>query len=79
MSKRRTIGDVVQIPLGEGWHCYARVFPEASLAFYDFRESKVSTPDVVIKRPVLFIVAVMDSAIKKGRWPILGHIPRGLS
>lgn len=39
------------------------------------RESKVSPPDVVIKRPVLFIVAVMHSAIKKGRWPILGHIP----
>jgi hypothetical protein len=73
--KKRTVGDVVQVPLGEGWHSYARVLPEVSVAFYDSRERELRTPNEVVKRPILFIVAVMNSAFKKGRWPIVGHIP----
>jgi hypothetical protein len=72
--QKRTVGDIVKIPLGDGLHSYARVLPEASLAFYDARSSEDLPIEEVIRRPVLFIIAVMNHAIKKGRWPVVGHI-----
>jgi hypothetical protein len=72
--RKRAIGDIVKIPLGDGTHTYARVLPEASLAFYDSRETKELAVEDVIKNPILFFVAVMHHAIKKGRWPIVGHV-----
>jgi hypothetical protein len=74
-STKRTVGDIVKIPLGDGWQCYARVLPEAALAFYDSRNNRDLPIEKVIERPVLFVVPVMHHAIKGGRWPVIGHIP----
>lgn len=71
---KRTVGDIVKIPLGDGTHAYARVLSEASFAFYDSRGTEDLPTDRVIDLPVLFIVAVMNHAIKKKRWPIVGHV-----
>ncbi|MGA3210294.1 MAG: immunity 26/phosphotriesterase HocA family protein [Terriglobales bacterium] len=73
-SKKRTVGDIVKIPLGNGTHIYARVLPDATFAFYDSHVSEELALQTVLERPVLFFVAVMDRAIMKGRWPIVGHI-----
>lgn len=73
--KKRTVGDIVQIPLGDGTHTYARVLHEASFAFYDSRTNEDLTVDRITSRPILFFVPVMDRAIKEGRWSIVGHAP----
>ena len=73
--KKRTVGDIVQIPLGDGTHTYARVLPEASFAFYDSRTTEDLTVEQVIGRQILFFVAVMNHAITEGRWTIIGHVP----
>jgi len=74
-APKRVVGDIVKIPLGDGWHSYARVLPEASYAFYDSRVNGDDPVEEIIARPILFFAAVMGYAIKKSRWPIVGHVP----
>jgi|SRR5882762_1686079 len=77
-SKKRTVGDIVEIPLGDETHTYAHVLQEASFGVYDCRVHEELTMEQVVSRPVLFFVAVMDYAIKTGRWRIVGHSPLDL-
>jgi hypothetical protein len=70
-SKKRNVGDVVKIPLGDGTHTYAH----ASFAVYDCRGADELAVEQIVSRPVLFFVAVMHHAVKKGRWPIMGNSP----
>lgn len=51
-SIKRKVGDIVRIALGDGMHTYARVLPEASFAFYDYRGTEQLSVDQVINRPV---------------------------
>jgi len=74
-SQKRTVGDIVEIPLGDGTHTYARVLPEATFAFYDCRTTETVPISEVVTKPLLFFVAVMNRAIKEKRWPVVGHIP----
>lgn len=73
--QRRIVGDVVQIPLGDGTHTYARVLPEASFAFYDSRTSAEIEIANVVNLPVLFFIAVSTEAIRDRRWRVVGHVP----
>jgi hypothetical protein len=73
--QRRREGDVVKISLGEGLHSYARVLPHAVLAFYDCFTHEELPLDRILSCPVLFKVPVMDSAVKSGRWPVVGSAP----
>jgi hypothetical protein len=73
--KRRTVGDIVKVPLGDGNHVYARVLPDASFAFYDSRAEEELPLQQVIRKKILFYIAVVDHAVKGGRWPVVGHIP----
>ena len=75
MPNKRTVGDIVKIPLGDGTHTYARVLPHASFAFYDSRVNRDLTVEDIVKKPILFFLAVMHYAVKKGRWSIVGHVP----
>jgi hypothetical protein len=72
---KRIEGDVVKIPLGDGTHVYARTLQDASFAFYDARVSEELAVEWVVTRPILFYLAVMDSAVKGGRWPVIGNVP----
>jgi hypothetical protein len=47
----------------------------ASYCFYDSRGTIDLLAEQVINQPILFFAAVMDSAIKSGRWPIVAHLP----
>jgi Immunity protein 26 len=77
MEKRhkRRVGDVVEIDLGDGFHAYARILNEASFAVYDCRCDTELPLAEILKRPVLFRLAVMDWAVKKGRWKVIGGSP----
>lgn len=76
MRQQRTVGAIVEIPFESGKKSYARILGESSFAFYDY----VNTgQDVVladlITCPILFIVAVYDDAVTRGRWVKIGRIP----
>jgi hypothetical protein len=73
--QQRNIGDVVKIDLGDGFHSYARVLQDASFAVYDCRTQDDLPMVQILFNPILFWVAVMDSAVKKGRWTIVGSAP----
>jgi hypothetical protein len=73
--QRRRAGDVVRIDLGAGFHTYARVLPQASFAFHDCRlVGEASLPEILASQ-ILFRIAVMNHAVKTGRWPVIGHEP----
>jgi hypothetical protein len=73
--QRRRAGDVVRIDLGAGFHTYARVLRDASFAFYDCRlVGEASLPEILASQ-ILFRIAVMNHAVKTGRWPVIGHEP----
>jgi hypothetical protein len=74
MSNKRAAGDIVRIPLGDGTHTYARVLPHASFAFYDSRVNEDLAVEEVVKKPILFFLAVMHYAVTRGRWSIVGHV-----
>ena len=73
--QRRKAGDVVRIDLGAGFHTYARVLLDAWFAFYDRRlVGEASLPEILASQ-ILFRIAVMNHAVKTGRWPVVGHEP----
>jgi hypothetical protein len=73
--QRRKAGDVVRIDLGAGFHTYAHVLHDASFAFYDCRlVGEASLPEILASQ-ILFRIAVMNHAVKTGRWPVIGHEP----
>ena len=72
-NQNRIVGDIARINLGDEFHVYARVLEEALFAFYDGRFSEELPVDRIIALPILFQIPVMDHAIKRGRWVIVGN------
>jgi hypothetical protein len=74
-SVREAVGDIVEIPLGEGRYAYARILEEGVFAIYDSIEKSKLPAEQVISKVVLFRIPVMAHAVKSGRWPIVGRAP----
>jgi hypothetical protein len=74
-TQKRRLGDFVKVPLGDGSHAYGRVLSDAFFAFYDLRTSEELPIEEIATRPVLFYAAVMDYAVKRGRWVVVGNLP----
>jgi hypothetical protein len=77
LDQKRVVGDIVRIDLGDGFHTYARVLAEALFAFYDGRVTDELAIDRIIALPILFQIPVMDHAVKRGRWVVIGNEPLG--
>lgn len=75
MKQRRKTGNFLSIPDGEGGYFFGRELREGMVAFYDAKSAFPLAPDKLADRPILFAVAVMNHAIARGRWRILGHAP----
>ncbi|MFP4287600.1 MAG: immunity 26/phosphotriesterase HocA family protein [Candidatus Izemoplasmataceae bacterium] len=78
MSKRqqRTIGAIIKIDLGDGYHSYARILNKSNYAFYDIRvKEDISDLNTIAKKPILFTLAVYDDVVTKGRWLKIGKLP----
>src|SRR5437016_334016 len=73
--QKRTVGDIVRISLGDGSLTYARVLDDALFAFYNCRVAKELPIERIIASAILFIIPVMDNAVKQGRWVVVGHAP----
>jgi hypothetical protein len=74
---RRAEGQVVKIPLGDGSWAYGRVLEEPLVALYDKRYLDADEPsiDEIVSLPVAFKIWVMNYAITKGGWPVIGKLP----
>lgn len=74
MKQRIVTGSVVQIDLGERLCSFAQVISKAELAFFNcFEKSPTAlTVEEIVKLPTLFILPVMNLAVKSGRWPVIG-------
>ena len=74
-TQERTVGDIVRINLGDEFHTYARVLEEALFAFYDCRVREVVPVEQIISSPILFQIPVMNYAVKRGIWMVVGNVP----
>jgi hypothetical protein len=73
--QQRTIGAIVKIPLGDGRHTYGQILPEADCAIFDARTSMELEIADIVRRPVLFRVAVYKHAFTRSGWPKVGTAP----
>lgn len=65
-------GAVLRVDLDGEWHVYARMLArEPKFAFYDCHVTTAEDPLDIVKRPVLFVLAVNNSR----HWPKIGHVP----
>jgi len=74
-------GALLRVDLDEQWHSYARMLARPSMiAFYDGRASTpVTDADDIVRREVLFVLDVHDTAYESGRWPKVGLVPLDVS
>jgi Immunity protein 26 len=69
---RRTIGDVLAIPLGDGTYAYGRVLREPLVAFYDLRSNEILPLDAILVASIVFTLFVKNYPITDGLWPVIG-------
>jgi hypothetical protein len=74
---RRVAGQVVEIDLGNGFNAYGRVLEEPLFAFYEeYRPNDLHTELAeILGWRVAFRIWVMNYAITKGRWRVIGSRP----
>jgi hypothetical protein len=74
--QQRTVGAFLKIDLEEAYHTYARILKKPSFAFYDIKtKDNIENLDVLENLSILFIIAVYDDAVTKGRWIKIGKRP----
>lgn len=71
---RGNIGDVLQIDLGNGQFVFGRVLPEPLMAFYDLISMEPKAASDIVTAPVLFVVPVMNYAVKSSKWLIVDSV-----
>jgi len=78
--QQRTPGAFVKVPFDPPFHTYARILGDASFAFYDSRTKEdISDFSKIASSPILFIVAVFNDAVTRGRWVKVGKLPLELN
>lgn len=70
--QRYSIGGILKVPLGDGWHTYGQMIGDAQVAFFDARTKTDLPADEIVKRPVLFRLAVDKYAVSKFVWLRIG-------
>jgi Immunity protein 26 len=75
MGKRRLVGQVVKIDLKDGTCCFARVLKRPLFAFYGKLYNLNDNPSIeeICKLPIIFKIDVMDYAISREIWQVIGH------
>lgn len=73
MSVRRKEGDILSI-IAEGEEYFGRVLEEPFVAFYEHKAGDFTIDDVV-ERNIIFTIPVVNQAITRGRWSVIGRRP----
>lgn len=76
MKKQRRIpGSILEIQLEDQSLSYAQVL-KMGVAFFDLNtKDSLTDLNVLLEKPVLFIIEIYDHIITKGRWRIVGNLP----
>jgi hypothetical protein len=75
-SIREKIGQVFQVPLGDGTFGYGQVATKGPFVFFDYLDrGEAENLNTIIDSPRLFRITVDQYAITRGLWPILGVLP----
>ncbi len=76
IRQRILIGALVELDLGNGNFAYARIVSKSELAFYDrLVKGGSSCAETMYGAPIAFVISVMNSAVRSGRWKIVGKQP----
>jgi hypothetical protein len=70
---RRRECDVLRIDLGDGRRSYAQVAAEPLIVFFDGAYTEDLAPERAARLPVLFRIWVMNRAVTRGLWPVIGR------
>lgn len=70
--QRVRIGDVVAIPLPDGWFGYGRVYRDAAIGVYDLTTPEVVDVSKVVSRPMAFWTGCFSTAMASGQWRVIG-------
>lgn len=76
-KQKRTVGDVVSIPLETGRYAFGHVLDEPLIAFFDYQSEESDPPGILESlrhQAVAFTVWVMNHAIERGRWKVIGSM-----
>ncbi len=73
--QRRKLGNLLAIPSINGDIYFGRELREGVVAIYDLRSREILKPKDIVGTHILFSVAVMNYAITKSRWIIIGWEP----
>jgi len=68
-------GDIVRIPLQDGFSGFGRVLQRPLMAFYNLKSKESPALEQILSAPTIFKVWVMTSIITKGEWPVIGSKP----
>lgn len=67
-------GDILQLDLGEGRKGYGQLSEDGLLITFDLVTTADLAPDVLKDLDVVFAVRVREDDLKRGRWPVIGHL-----
>lgn len=68
VKQKITIGSILEIKICD-YYCYAQILGKASYAFFDFKSvNKLTDLSLLESSPVLFILAVYNHVVTKGKW-----------
>lgn len=75
VTQKILVGSIIQIHLGLDVVCYGQIVSKAEIAFFNNFGKEKSTGAIsdICACPVLFVISVMNSAIKSGRWRVVGR------
>lgn len=73
--QRRRPGNFLAIPDGSGRWFFGRELREGVVALYDLRSSLLLIPEQIVGSAILFKIPVMNYAITKNLWTVIGWLP----
>jgi hypothetical protein len=73
--RKRIVGDIVAIPLGDGRRAYAMLLDTILMAFYDLTtaDNEVLSVAEITAAPVAFRIWVSTREVDSGAWPRVGR------
>ncbi|BCH58947.1 Imm26 family immunity protein [Agrobacterium vitis] len=72
--RKQKRGDLIRIDVDAGIHFYAVALTNPLFAFFDDIIDTDQPPAITEDQPVIFKLAVMDNAVRSGRWPVIGKV-----
>lgn len=75
-GRKQKRGDLVRIDIGGGKHFYAVALTSPLFAFFEGVSEHEHPSAIAGDQPVIFKLAVMDRAVRSGRWPVVGKVDK---